>query len=179
MTLDQGENAVLKLMDEYGDGSQPDQELIARMPELFGLAQKQLAQLQRIVRTAEIGAESREYPLPEDCAKVFRVWEGDETTRKWVQRGKTLLFSSPKARVLEYFATPETITEDTVETYEFEISEEAAACMPFFVAASLLSTDMVQPGGELMRLYNTMLAALETDLPRSDGKGGVKQTLWR
>ena len=178
MTLEQGENAVLKLMDEYGDGSQPDGELVARMPELFDMAQKQLAQLQRIVRTAEIGAESREYPLPEDCAKVFRVWEGDETTRKWVQRGKTLLFSSPKARMLEYFATPETITEDTVETYEFEISEEAAACMPFFVAASLLSTDMVQPGGELMRLYNTMLAALDIGLPRND-RGGVKQSLWR
>ena len=178
MTLEQGENAVLKLMDEYGDGSQPDGELVARMPELFDMAQKQLAQIQRIVRTAEITAESREYTLPEDCAKVFRVWEGDETTRRWVQRGKTLLFSSPKARMLEYFATPETITEDTVETYEFEISEEAAACMPFFVAASLLSTDMVQPGGELTRLYNTMLAALDIGLPRND-IGGVKQSLWR
>lgn len=177
MTLYQAEMTVLKLMDEYSD-SMPDPELMARMPELFDMVQKQLAQIQRIIRTASISAESAEYPLPADCAKVFRVWEGGELCRKWRQKGKTLLFRKAEARELEYFATPQTITEDTSDTYEFEISEEAAACMPPFVAGSLLAADMVQDGRQLMSIYSTMVAALDTGLPRSD-EGGVKQTLWR
>lgn len=179
MTLGEGKANVYKLLDEYGTGSGTDEELELRMP-LFDLAQKHAAQLQPIVRMWEIERESgqTEYAMPENFRSLRCVWADGERTKRYRWRaGKITIPERDTARVeIEYNATPQTITEDTPDEYVFEVSEEAAAALPFYVAAMTLAVDLVTDGSMLLSMYNMMLAQLQTEEP---GAGGARQTLFK
>ena len=73
------------------------------------------------------------------------------------------------ALTLDYIAAPEAITPETADDYAFEVSAEAANCLPFFVAAQQLVADLVVDYGAFYNLYLQMRAAL----PRSTMSGGA------
>ena len=80
--------------------------------------------------------------------------------------------------IVEYYAIPKTITDETPDDEEFEIEDDAAQCMPFFVAAQQLAVDLVVETGTLLNLYDRMVM----NLPRGvvgDGGGGMRQTFFR
>ncbi len=94
-------------------------------------------------------------------------------SRGWRWHGTKLMLPEGTAEI-EYNATPETISEATIETYEFEVGEEACAAMPFFAAGMALATDLVQSPNTLLAMYNMMIANLT---PERTG-GGMRQTFW-
>ena len=78
----------------------------------------------------------------------------------------------------QHLPTPATITADTDGAYEFEVSEEAANCLPFFVAAQHLLSEPEIDYGAFYNLYLQMRALL----PRDGGdvkRGYVRQALFR
>ncbi len=54
MTLGEGKKKVYELLDEYGDGSSVDEDLEARMADLFDIAQKKLAQVKKLFTVREL-----------------------------------------------------------------------------------------------------------------------------
>lgn len=187
LTLGDGKRQALMLMDEYSSGGvrSEDKDIDLRMVDFFNNAQRNVAAYQRIVREftppKQEGASGLvECPMPEDFNGRFRVWRSGKTTRKyrWKQRAILIPAEELGTVTVEYFARPAVIPQDAPDSYPFEVSEEGAACMPFFVAAQQLMVDLVVDYKPLLEIYDRMLSALDTRLPEAGG-GGVRQTLYR
>jgi len=194
MTLGEGKRKVLMLIDEYSSGgvTQVDEDLNVRMADFFDLAQKDVASRKRMIRSfvPEAPREEGEEPVlpipervacpaPENFNQVFRVWRDGRLTKAYPWSGRCILLPEEDVGrvVVEYFAVPGTIPQDAGDDYEFEVDEDAAACMPYFVAAQQLIVDLVVDYQPLLDLYERMTARLDTRLPSSGG-GGVRQAFY-
>lgn len=184
MTLAEGKRKVLMLLDEYSSGGTltTDNDINNKMADFFDMAQKDVAKVKPIYKEisynmTETGEQMLK--LPGDCACVFRIWADGVLTRRVVQRGNFLAVPPAMGETLlvEYRAVPATIGRDTPEDYEFEVCEEAAACMPFYVASMQLIPDLVVDYGSFWNIYQNMLAMLDTKEP-SSGTSMVHQTLF-
>lgn len=183
MTLGDGKRKVLMLLDEYSAGGQRtvDQDIDKKMNDFFDMAQKDMAQHRKIVHGCEVTPDGsgRWCELPKDCVRVFRIWkDGRAVTRPVIsgklvpERGETGLLA------VEYYARPRTIREDTADSYEFEVDEEAANCLPYFVAAQHLMPDLVVDYSAFLNMYYQMKAQLDVRVPDT-GAAGVRQSLFR
>ena len=188
MTLGEGKRKTLMLMDEYSSSGSitVDEDLNKRMNDFFDLAQKNIAGYKRIVRSFAPGegagtAVGGLVPCsaPEDFNQVFRVWRAGRLTTRYPWAGKSILLPEEDVGevAVEYFAIPATIPAEAGDEYEFEVSEDAAACMPYFVAAQQLVVDLVVDHQPLMDMYERMLGSLDLRLPSSGG-GGVRQSFY-
>ncbi|MEG2421481.1 MAG: hypothetical protein RSB55_08010 [Oscillospiraceae bacterium] len=188
MTLGDGKRKVLLLMDEYSSGGTPtpDADIDEKMNDFFDLAQKNVARYQRIVRQykpvlpAGAAGKTQSMKMPADFGELFRVWRDGKLYGGYQWRGNSILLPTEDVSLVEveYFATPKAIPAGAPPSYEFEVSEDAAACLPYFVAAQQLIVDLVVDYGALLNLYDRMLGALSTKLP-SAGGGGIRQSMYR
>lgn len=165
MTLGDAKRRVLMLLDEYStDGVvRADADLSARMNDFFDAAQRDIAAWQPIVRRASVtldgtGAQA----LPEDVSRVFDIQrDGRCAAGVEVVDGKLVYPSGDTSRVtLDYLASPCAITPETSDDYAFEVSDEAANCLPYFVAAQQLVADLVVDYGAFYNLYLQLRALL-------------------
>ena len=181
MTLGEGKRRVLMLLDEYSSGGALtlNEDLSARMNDFFDIAQKDVAAWQPIVRRREITLDGTgRTALPEGVKSVLRIRkDGRRTSRYEVLDGKIL--SQPgdcSALTLDYVAQPASITGETGDDYEFEVSEDAANCLPLFVAAQQLIADVTVDYAAFYNLYLQMRGML----PRAaQTSGGVRQAFYR
>ena len=185
MTLGEGKEKVYMLLDEYSTGGvvEEDEDIEIKMTAFFDIAQKKMAGIKKILRLYTVEREPGKtlYEPPKNFSALRRVWEnGENATRryKWMA-GKLIVPESVTGSVeLEYYAMPETIPGDADDSYEFEIAEDAAQCMPFFVAAQQLSTDIVTDSGALLNLFQIMVSGLNTTVP-GDNLPTVRQSFFR
>ena len=115
--------------------------------------------------------------MPGDFLELRRVWRRGELCRDWSWRGAELLVPDAGETVeLEYARMPATVDAATSPEQPFEIAPDAAEAMPFFVAAQILASDLIQDSSVLMGLYRTMvedLSAAQTIVP-----GKVRNVLY-
>lgn len=179
MTLGEGKRRVLMLLDEYSSGGtiNLDADLNARMNDFFDIAQKDVAAYQPIVRRCELALDGTGcMALPTGVGSVLRIRrDGIRTSRYEILDGKVL--SEPgdcSALTLDYVAQPQTITPETADSYVFEVGEDAANCLPLFVAAQQLVADVVVDYGAFYKLYQQMRGML----PRTAPPGGLRQAFY-
>ena len=176
MTLGEAKDKVIKLMDEYSSGGNKttDKDINLKMNAFFDAAQRNMATIKRIQRRYVVplhppdnGEKYIEYPAPDDFYMPLRLWADYETISigKWI--GKSLVLPAGETRrvELEYFAYPAPITEETPDSYEFEIDPDAQECMPYWVAAQQLVVDLVVDYRSLLAIYDRMVATLNTAIP--------------
>ena len=182
MTLGEAKRKVLMLLDEYSTGGEvtADADVDARMNDFFDMAQRDAAAWQPIVRRVALLLDGTgSMALPEDVSRVIRMRkDGIRVSGYEVVDGRLLSGSGDTSTLtLDYIASPEKITPETADDHEFEVSEQAANCLPFFVAAQQLIADLVVDYGAFYNLYLQMRGLL----PRTvDGSGGgVSQRLYR
>lgn len=185
MTFGEGKNKVYMLLDEHSAGGvvDHDEDIEMKMAGFFDICQKNLAQIRRIVKTVTIRRETGKnlYEMPKDFTALRKIWRNDSVvTRKYKwMAGKLIIPESETDEVVvEYYAMPKTIDGNTKDTEEFEIADDAAQCMPFFVAAQQLAVDLVVDTGTLMNLYDRMVMNLPTGVPGETG-GEMRQTFYR
>lgn len=184
MTLGEGKRKVLMLLDEYSAGGTvtKDEDIDKKMADFFDMAQKDIAQHKGILRSAELvpDGSGRGCMLPDDFQKLFCVWrDGRLVNGPVIMAGQLLTRSGDTTPLLvEYFAKPKSIGPNTPDTDEFEVDEDAANCMPYFVAAQHLLPDLVVDYSAFWNMYLTMKAALDVSLPDVGG-GRVRQALFR
>ena len=179
MTLGEAKRKVLMLLDEYSTGGEvaADADVDAKMNDFFDMAQRDAAAWQPIVRRVALLLDGTgSMTLPEDVSRVIRVRKnGVRVSDYEVVDGELLSPEGDRSQLtLDYIASPEKITPDTADDYEFEVSDEAANCLPFFVAAQQLIADLVVDYGAFYNLYLQMRALL----PRSS-VGAARQSLYR
>ena len=173
MTLGEAKNKVYMLLDEYSTGGEieHDRDMELKMVYFFDIAQKMLAQVRKIPRAKTIrpfgGRE--EYPMPADFRSVCRIWRDGRiaTGRYHWRRGRLVVPPGDGAKeiLVEYFAYPPNIPPDAADDYEFALAEDAAECMPYFVAAQHLLPDLVLDYGGMMRMYRDAVDLLDLSLP--------------
>ena len=167
MTLEEGKTKVGILLDEL-DNETIDPDAEAKMPMLFDMAQKIIADIQPIVRTAEIVPTLGTWaqPMPEDFERAIRVWQNGKTVdRQWM--GRSIITTD--AVTVEYAAAPATIDNEMDDTYVFEVSEIACQAMPFFVAANCIIVDPVTNPNPLLNQWQMRLEEIRN---RSGSAGG-------
>lgn len=189
MTLEEGKRKVLMIIDEYSSGGSltTDEDIDLKMNDFFDLAQRDVCQYKPILKSREIQLENaagsyQAFDLPERFQKLYRVWDGDKpiTKRVKVRAGKLLLPNLGAGTVLvEYLAYPAAIDASTPDSYIFEVAEDAAACMPYYVAALQLLVDLVIDYQPPVGLYDRMVSKLDTSLPGDSGGGSLRQSLFR
>ena len=176
MTLGEGKRKVYMLLDEYSSAGTVtrDADMEAKMADFFDMAQKQVAEIRKIRKTATLEPmeNSHLYPMPKDFLRLIKVWRGDGSTRRWSFRGNCLYlpYGERQSIEIEYFALPASITPDTPDDYEFEVGEDGAKALPFFVASQQLLSDLVMDHGALFSIYQSMLSTIQSG-------GGEKPTL--
>lgn len=165
MTLGEGKKKAYELLDEYGTGGALDQDLETRIADHFDIAQKEIAKTAKIVKTVVMD-EAGEAEMPEDFYALCGVWKnGRNVTRYRTWIAGRLLVMPGETVTVEYYAMPATIDEDTPDEWEFEVSEAACQAMPFFVAAQILSSDLVNDPSFYMQTYQMMVATLPQTPP--------------
>lgn len=190
MTLGEGKRKVLMLMDEYSSSGTltVDEDLNIRMADFFDLAQKNISAYKKIIRSFvpakpltddSPAAGMVACPAPDDLIQPFRVWRDGKVTRAYAWTDKAILLPEDVIGhvVVEYFATPATIPQNAPDDYEFEVSDDAAACMPYYVAAQQLVVDLVVDFQPLLDMYDRMVSSLDLSLPEMGGNG-VKQSFY-
>ena len=188
MTLGEGKARVWQLLDEWSSGGvrTQDEDIALKMNRFFDMAQKHMAQVRHIRKSAVVQREEGEtwYPLPGDLLKLVAVWKGDRRWRSCRVRGGMLYIPEgvTEAVSVEYFALPADITEDTPDETAFQVREEAANALPFFVAAQQLITDLVIDYAGLYAIYNQMAALLSEQEAMEGAAGGggtLRNTVFR
>ena len=173
MTLGEAKDKVYMLLDEHSAGGEieHDQDIELKMTRFFDMAQKQLSQIKKIIKVRKITADGSrtEYAMPTDFRAVYRIWrDGRPATGRYRWRGGKLLVPERDAGAViavEYVANPATIDEDADDDYEFEIAEDAAECMPYFVAAQQLLPDLVMDYQGMLQMYNLAVSGLDVSVP--------------
>lgn len=181
MTLGEGKRKVLMLLDEYSGGGEltVDVDMDAKMNDFFDAAQRDVALWQPIVRRMSIMLDGTgSMALGENVLRVLRVRkDGIRVSDYEIVDGKLLSNTGDTSELtIDYIASPQKITPETADGYEFEVSDEAANCLPFFVAAQHLIAELVVDYGAFYNLYLQMRGML----PRSTlCSGGMRQTLYK
>lgn len=182
MELGDGKRKTLMLLDEYSSGGvlTLDEDISAKMNDFFDLAQKDMAAYKKILRSETIELDGSDFvELPENFKSIYRTWKNDRIRKPYtIREGKLYTKGDTGIITLEYFAYPHTITPDTPDDYEFEVSDDAAQCLPFYVAAQQLITDLVVNYEDFWNMYLAHKGSLDTSIPGS-GNATVRQTLWR
>lgn len=189
MTLGEGKRKVLMLMDEYSSSGNPttDKDIDVRMADFFDLAQKNITGYKKMIRTFTPAAPEGAVmtglvacPAPENFGQAFRVWRDGRLTERYAWSARSILLpAGDVGRVMvEYFAVPGAIPPDAKDDVLLEVDEDAAACLPYFVAAQQLIVDLVVDPAPLLALYDRMVSTLDTRLP-SAGGGGIRQAFYR
>lgn len=185
MTFGEGKNKVYKLLDEYSSGGEVevDEDIEKKMADLFDIAQKRIARIERITAVKTINRKDgqTEYKMPETFSGLRRVWrDGKPTKRYRWKNGKLVIPTNDTATTIEveFYKTPETITDETGEDYEFEVSEDAAQLMPFYVAAQNLFADLMIDYTPYLNEWEKGLAELER-LAQSQDQIGFTNTFYR
>lgn len=180
MTLGEAKRKTCMLLDEYSvDGViRLDEDISAKMNDFFDMAQRDAAAWQPIVRRTRLTLDGTgRMALPGDVRRVVRIRRGGGRAADCEAADGVLLFrrGDTSEVTMDYIAAPQSITPDTPDDYVFEVSEEAANCLPFFVAAQQLVADLVVDYGAFYNLYLQMRAAL----PRTAVPGALRQGLYR
>lgn len=187
MTLGEGKRKARKLLDEYSSGGEitAEEDLENRMTDLFDLAQKDVAQTKRIYKVAALtlagGEGTQLYDLPKDMAELVSVRRDGTVTAKYdIIGGKLMADGDDRGELLiEYAAMPATIPAEAGDDYEFEVAEDAASCLPYYVAAHCLLAELVTDFSPYWQIYLQKKAQLVPTVRRSGGGCGVRQTLFR
>lgn len=185
MTLGEAKNKVYMLLDEHSAGGEieHDEDIEQKMTFFFDIAQKLLSQVKKIVRVKTVTPVpgKTEYAMPADFRNVYRIWrDGKIATRRYHwRRGRMLVPADDGAEeiLVEYFAIPATIAQDAGDDHEFELSEDACQCLPYYVAAQQLLPDLVMDYGAMLNMYNLAVEMLDTTLPGGDQR--LTQRLYR
>ena len=186
MTLGEGKKKVYMLIDEYSSGGAitEDEDIELKMTAFFDIAQKDVAKKQKIVKSVtlpqktESGAKS--WHMPKDFVSVYRVWVNGKISRRnyLFHKNEIVPVGDERSLEVEYFAVPETINEDTPDEHEFEVKEDGAQAMCFYVAAQQLFVDLVVDYGmlyqEYMRHYSQLDETVGGEMQRT-----VHNVLWR
>lgn len=154
MYLKDLKNIAMQLIDEYSESKSPteDEDIRLKLNGLFNTALFEVAQIKKILKVynfsikEKVDTEYKSIGLPDDFMEEKRLRyfsSNNSILRYYIQRDRLKVHKSCLGSFeLEYYAVPEEITEDNQDDYEFELDMDAQMALPYYVASSVLMSNV-------------------------------------
>lgn len=179
MTYGENKKITLALIEEYAPNLTElteDEDIANRLPFLYNLAYKELAQTKKIIATktyGEISDENKEdrytsYSLPSDLYQIKNIFVQDSNNKQinadyYIVGNKIYINdNTPGNTILEYYKYPQEINEETEDDFYLELDNDAQALLPYKVADDILKTDPSSDYTAFATEYQRKLQALDT-----------------
>lgn len=157
MTLGENKDIVLALMEEYAPNklhNSDDDDIPVRLNLVYSTAYEEVAELKKILKTKvlkEITGQTSEgytkYSLP-TMYQLKRVIALDENNMEvepdYKTVGKKDIYinnESDAQYIIEYYAYPTVITNETTDDFVLEVDQDAQMLLPYLVVNDLLKSD--------------------------------------
>jgi hypothetical protein len=176
MTLEENKKITLGLIEEYSPSNQyltDDEDILNRLNLVYSTSYQELSQVKKILKTIvikEIEDEKiNEINYPEDLYQLKAIYGLDKDNNSvnisFKTIGKTIYlkdYDSDAKIILEYYAYPKIIKEDTPNDYELEIDQDVQMILPYAVANDILKADPSSDYTSFYAEYQRKLQALDT-----------------
>lgn len=191
MTLGENKKIALGLIEEYSNINAKltdDEDISTRLNLVYAPNYQELAQKKKILKTKvlkEISDEDveegyTEYTLPSNMYQMKNIIALDENNNKvnadYYQIGKKKIYINNKSNyqyVLEYYAYPTVIDEETDDDFVLELDQDVLMVLPYAVASDILKTDPSADYTAFLQEYQRKLNELNISL--STPKVVIKQ----
>jgi hypothetical protein len=170
MTLLEMDKKVLALIEELNPDSEfltDDPDIAAKKRYVTNQIMYELARQKKIPKYAEVEVTAGQLPTFEniEAAVGYVVYQlGTVCGVNYVPKanGTVLKILESGTAEIDCFVYPERITENTKDSYEFELSEDVLEIMPYGIAGDLLKSDVSAEYGSIYSTrYETMLNRLD------------------
>lgn len=171
MTLGDMKKEVLTLIEEYNPGIAKiftdDDDLGSKLNGSINRAMFELCRLKKIPKYVEMNVGAGSVLSFSDIAKEcgYEIYQVMLITGvRYEERANGTIFKILESGTAEFdvFVYPESITQKTNNSYEFELTQDVLEVMPYAVASDILSTDVSSNYKEFKQRYETMLSRLDT-----------------
>lgn len=179
MTLGENKKITLALIEEYSKTNNnltDDEDIAMRLNLVYSTAYQELSQNKKILKTkilknleAEDSGEGyTEYSLPSNMYQLVSIIALDENnndaTPEYKRVGKKIYIKNDsKAQyILEYYAYPTIITEETKDNFVLEIDQDVQMILPYAVANDILKVDPSSDYTAFLQEYQRKLQSLDT-----------------
>ena len=164
MTLLEIKKKVLQLIEEISDNANltDDPDIKAKLNSVINMVQFELARMKKIPAFVQREVKAGEVVDMNTLENFYQLrlirFTGDYDLIE-----NLVTFLEDGTADIYYYRYPVAITDDTPDTYEFELSLDALELLPFGVAGDLLKSDVSsQYGAIYSQRYETMLQRLDS-----------------
>jgi hypothetical protein len=170
MTLTEMKKKVLGLIEELNPLSEyltDDPDIQAKINDVINQIQFELARFKKIPKYVEIPVKEGDTLEFSNIEKAcgYEIYQIDIVCGvRYVPKasGTVLKMLESGTAEISVFVYPETITEKTKGSYEFELSPDVLEIMPYGIAGDLLKSDVSTDYGSVYSArYNDMLSRLD------------------
>lgn len=169
MKLIEMKEKVYRLIEELSDDAtrltdDPDYE--KKINTCINMIQNELARIKRIPEKETYDtSKGSTMELPDDCYQVNKI-----TGCMYELIGNEINFDEDYKGIVTiyYYKYPKQITENTIDTYTFELSQDALEIMPFGVAGDMLKSD---PSTNYGQVYSSRYNELKQYLDSRNNVG--------
>lgn len=192
MTLDENKKITLALIEEYSPTNKiltDDEDIATRLNLVYAPNYQELSQNKKILKTKilkEITGNTEEgyeeLSLPSNMYQFKKIVALDENNVEVeavynrLGKNKILISKESDAKyVLEYYAYPTIITEETEGDFSLEIEQDVQLILPYAVANDILKVDPSSDYTAFLAEYKRKLESLDTrrDIPSITVEEGV------
>lgn len=191
MTLGENKKITLGLIEEYSKANPKlteDEDISTRLNFVYATNYQELSEKKRILKTKvlkEISDEVvesgyTEYTLPSSMYQMKNIIALDENNNKvntdYYTVGKKKIYINNDSNyqyILEYYAYPTVIEEDTDDDFVLELDQDVLMILPYMVASDILKTDPSADYTAFEVEYRRKLEQLNTSL--STPRATIKQ----
>ena len=154
MTLGENKKITLGLIEEYSPTNvylTDDEDIRDRLNLVYAPCYQYLSQIKRILKTKTITVDETtdgtlENSLPYDMYQFKRLVgldsDNNRITPSYDIIGKKIYLKQNEGKyIIEYYAYPQNITEDTSDDFVLELDNDAQGTLPYLVANDILKVD--------------------------------------
>ena len=170
MTLEEMDKKVLSLIEEMNPDSEhltDDPDIAAKHRYVTNQIMFELARIKKIPKYVEIKVSAGDSLSFEDIGRevgydVYQLGTVCGAAHTYKADGTIIKVQESGTLEIDCYVYPETITENTKGSYEFELSQDVLEIMPYGIAADLLKSDISSEYGSVYATrYETMLQRLD------------------
>lgn len=170
MTLKEMKQKVLALIEELNPQSQlltDDPDISAKINYVINQIMFELARVKKIGKYVEAKVSAGDMVTFEDIEKlcgyvVYQLGTVAGVNHSYKANGTIIKILESGTAEIDCYVYPESITDTTNDSYEFELSQDVLEIMPYGVAADLLKSDIsTQYGSVYAARYESMLQRLD------------------
>lgn len=150
MTLKEMKRKVLSLIEELNQESEfltDDPDIATKLNDVINQVMFELIRMKKIAKYSEMDVTEGDLITFEDIGKVvgydiYQLGTVQGARHDYKANGTVLKILETGTLEIDCFVYPESITDKTKDSYEFELSADVLEIMPYGVAADLLKSDI-------------------------------------